>query len=65
MSIRQAGQWFATMPKEDLDEMLLRDANLRRDWDPFYGDRMQKLVFIGQKMDRKAIEEALDACLRA
>ena len=65
VSIRQAGQWFATMPKEDLDEMLLRDANLRRDWDPFYGDRMQKLVFIGQKMDRKAIEEALDACLRA
>lgn len=65
VSIRQAGQWFATMPKEDLDEMLLRDANLRRDWDSVYGDRMQKLVFIGQKMDRKAIEEALDACLRA
>nr|MCR4920712.1 GTP-binding protein [Bacteroidaceae bacterium] len=57
VSIRQAGQWFATMPKEKLDEMLLRDANLRRDWDAVYGDRMQKLVFIGQKMDRKAIEE--------
>ncbi len=64
VSIRQAGQWFATMPKEDLDEMLLRDANLRRDWDAVYGDRMQKLVFIGQKMDREAIEAALDACLR-
>ncbi len=63
VSIRQAGQWFATMPKEDLQEMLARDANLRRDWDEAYGDRMQKLVFIGQKMDRKAIEAALDACL--
>lgn len=63
VSIRQAGQWFATMPEEDLQEMLARDANLRRDWDEAYGDRMQKLVFIGQKMDRKAIETALDACL--
>ena len=63
VSIRPAGQWFATMPKEELDEMLLRDANLRRDWDAVYGDRMQKLVFIGQKMDREAIEAALDACL--
>ena len=63
VSIRQAGQWFATMPKDELDEMLRRDANLRRDWDEFYGDRMQKLVFIGQKMDRQAIEAALDACL--
>ncbi len=63
VSIKQAGQWFATMPKDELQEMLERDANLRRDWDEYYGDRMQKLVFIGQKMDRKAIEEALDACL--
>ena len=63
VSIKQAGQWFATMPKDELQEMLRRDANLRRDWDDVYGDRMQKLVFIGQKMDREAIEAALDACL--
>lgn len=44
--------------------MLERDAQFRQDWDDFYGDRMQKIVFIGQKMDRKAIEEALDGCLR-
>ena len=64
VSIKNAGQWYATMPKDELEYMLGRDATLRHDWDDYYGDRMQKLVFIGQKMDRKAIEEALDKCLR-
>jgi G3E family GTPase len=65
VSLRNAGQWYATMPKDELENMMAMNAQLRKDWDPEYGDRMQKLVFIGQKMDRKAIEEALDACLRA
>ena len=64
VSIKNAGQWYATMPKDELEYMLSRDATLRHDWDDYYGDRMQKIVFIGQKMDRKAIEEALDKCLR-
>lgn len=63
VGLRNAGRWFATMPKEELDEMLLREPKLRQDWDAEYGDRMQKLVFIGQKMDREAITAALDACL--
>ena len=64
VSIKNAGQWYATMPQDELRDMLARDATLRHDWDEYYGDRMQKIVFIGQKMDRKAIEEALDKCLR-
>lgn len=63
VGLRNAGRWFATMPKEELDEMLLREPKLRQDWDAEYGDRMQKLVFIGQKMDKEAITAALDACL--
>ena len=63
MSLRNAGDWFATMPADELRGMMERDANLRRDWDPTYGDRMQKLVFIGQHLDREAITRGLDFCL--
>lgn len=62
-SLKEAGRWYATAPEEDLEVLLARDPGLMRDWDPEYGDRMQKLVFIGQKMDRAAITAQLDACL--
>ena len=61
--LKQAGTFYATMPKEELMQLMARDPMLQRDWDEDYGDRMQKLVFIGQKMNQHAIEEALDACL--
>ena len=63
MQLRNAGAWFATMPERELREMMAQDEGLRRDWDEKYGDRMQKLVFIGQHMDEQALTEALDACL--
>lgn len=61
--VSEAGRWFATAPEEELREMMANDPSIARDWDPVYGDRMIKLVFIGQKMDREAIVAALDACL--
>ena len=63
VSLRDSGQWYATMPDEELWNMLSNNPDMQRDWDDLYGDRMQKLVFIGQHLDRKAITEALDACL--
>ena len=63
VSIRQAGQWFATMPKDELAQMMERDAALRADWDEQYGDRMQKIVFIGQHLDKELITKELDECL--
>lgn len=63
VSLRNIGQWFATMPPYELQMRLAEDEALQRDWDPHYGDRMQKLVFIGQHLDKEAIKEALDACL--
>lgn len=64
VQIRDAGQWYATMPADQLEQMKAQTPALRRDWDETYGDRMQKLVFIGQNLDQEAITKELDACLR-
>lgn len=63
VSLNNAGQWYATMPDDELQELLMRDESLRRDWVDPYGDRQQKLVFIGQHLDREAITQALNDCL--
>ena len=63
-NLRKAGEWFATMPKEELMQLMADDAQLRKDWDDQYGDRMQKLVFIGQHLDQTALKKALDNCLQ-
>ncbi len=63
IGLKNAGQWYATMPPAQLERMLEADEVLRRDWDANYGDRMQKLVFIGQHLDKEQIARDLDACL--
>ena len=62
-TIRQAGKFYATMPENELQRMLDTDPTLRRDWDETYGDRMQKIVFIGQNLDKEEITRLLDDCL--
>ena len=63
IGLKNVGQWFATMPADQLEIMMMRDPVLQRDWDDNYGDRMQKIVFIGQHLNKKEIADALDACL--
>ena len=63
VSLRNAGQWYATMPPFQLRELLENNPKLKKDWEEPYGDRMQKLVFIGQDLDKGAITKALDTCL--
>ncbi len=63
VGLQNAGAWYATMPADELEAFKANNPGLQRDWDDEYGDRMQKLVFIGQKMDKKAISVALDECL--
>ena len=63
VQLRNAGRWYATMPKDELEYFLEQNPDAGRDWDEHYGDRMLKLVFIGQHLDKAAIERELDACL--
>ena len=63
VELKSCGAFYATMPPQELQEMLDKDESLLRDWDDTYGDRMQKLVFIGQHIDEKEITRQLDNCL--
>ena len=63
LSLKDVGLWFATMPPDELAEVMAREPGLRHDWDERYGDRMQKIVFIGQHLDKEALARDLDACL--
>lgn len=63
VGLKNAGQWYATMPADQLKDFMAKNPGLQRDWDEKYGDRMQKLVFIGQNMDEAAITAELDKCL--
>ena len=61
--LSEAGYWYATAPKEDLERIAAQDPNFARDWDDKVGDRMQKIVFIGQNLDKDKIAKDLDFCL--
>ena len=58
--LTENGPWYATLPRYQIEQMLLNDDRFRHDWDPQYGDRMIKLVFIGQHIDKQAIIDELD-----
>lgn len=64
-TVKQAGQWLATMPADQLAEIRRNNPQLEKEWDDKYGDRMIKIVFIGQhiKEQKDAIIKELDKCL--
>ena len=63
--LSEAGYWYATAPEEDLKRIASQDPNFMKDWDEKVGDRMQKIVFIGQNLDKEKIAKDLDFCLVA
>ena len=61
--LKEAGQWYATAPEDELEQLKASDPGFSRDWDEYYGDRMQKIVFIGRHMDVEQIKKDLDFCI--
>jgi len=63
VSIQAAGSWIACLPKEEREEVLAKEPEVKKSWDESWGDRQTELVFIGVKMDKNEIHNKLDECL--
>ncbi len=58
------GRWFASAPRKQLQQFVKDDPSIMKNWDEKVGDRMIKLVFIGQKLDKEKISAELDELLK-
>ncbi|KHD84264.1 cobalamin biosynthesis protein CobW [Heyndrickxia ginsengihumi] len=63
ISIQPLSYWVAALPEEQQRRIFRDNPNVLDSWDPEYGDRNTRLVFIGLDLDREAIEKELDECL--
>ena len=57
------GDWIAAFPEKERRQILEMNPDILETWHPVYGDRINKLVFIGRKMDKEGIIRALDDCI--
>ena len=57
------GMWIAAFPEKEKKEILELNPDIAEAWHPLYGDRVNKIVFIGRKMDKEVIIKALDECI--
>ncbi|MCF2938628.1 GTP-binding protein [Paenibacillus alkaliterrae] len=58
-----AGQWAAALPEAEREAVLQEEPELACSWDEKYGDRVNKVVFIGIEMNRTKLIDSLDSCL--
>ena len=63
MQLGEGGYWLATAPKDELDMMAKENPEILKGWDEEVGDRIIKLVFIGQKLEKEEIKAELDKIL--
>ena len=61
ITVTYSRKWFsATLTEGQLKYLRENDENFAHDWDDEYGDKLIKLVFIGQNLDEKAIRSELN-----
>lgn len=57
------GKWIACYPEIQRKMILKMNPDIAAAWHPVYGDRVNKIVFIGKDMDKKSIIAELNNCL--
>lgn len=59
VTIQPDGIWLAAATERDREEAFAEYPDLAKDWDDVYGDRVNRLVIIGQKLDEEGMKKAL------
>lgn len=62
-NVNPAGLWWAGVPRDQWAMLGDDRPDEQAGWHPEFGDRIQQLVFIGQRMNEAAMRARLDACL--
>lgn len=57
------GKWIACFPERERKQILQMNPDIAAAWDEKYGDRINKIVFIGRNMNKVEIIKALDDCI--
>ena len=57
------GKWIACFPERERKQILQMNPDIAAAWDEKYGDRINKIVFIGRNMNKAEIIKALDDCI--
>ena len=60
IQLNYGGDWIASASEQEKQQIIKENPEVLKDWDEKYGDRMIKLVFIGQKMPKEEIIEELN-----
>lgn len=63
MQLGEAGLWIASAPEEERKELIKESPEIMKNWDNEVGDRIIKLVFIGQDLEKDEIKKELDQIL--
>ncbi|WP_156291067.1 CobW family GTP-binding protein [Oceanobacillus salinisoli] len=62
-NIEPVSYWVAALSERKREALLQENSEVRKSWDPKFGDRKTQLVFIGMDLDKEAITQELDECL--
>ncbi|WP_193065014.1 GTP-binding protein [Oceanobacillus oncorhynchi] len=63
VEVEPLAYWVDSLPKAQQREIFENNPEVRELWDPQFGDRHTKLVFIGMDLDKEQITEDLERCL--
>lgn len=62
-SITELSEWVSAWPENEIAALENDFPDIKDDWDPVYGDRVNQLVFIGKGYEKSDILNCVYACI--